>query len=95
MKDNLARLVPAIERELQEAANRRDRQQIQSALRESEDRWQLALRGNNDGIWDWNIQSNQVFFSARWKKCLVIPKTKSALIIKNGYSEYIQTIAIG
>ena len=70
MKDNLARLVPAIERELQEAANRRDRQQIQSALRESEDRWQLALRGNNDGIWDWNIQSNQVFFSARWKEML-------------------------
>ncbi len=70
MKDNLARLVPAIERELQEAANRRDRQQIQSALRESEDRWQLALRGNNDGIWDWNIQSNEVFFSARWKEML-------------------------
>jgi len=70
MKGNLARLVPVIERELHEAANRRDRQQIQSALRASEDRWQLALRGNNDGIWDWNIQSNTVFFSARWKEML-------------------------
>lgn len=70
MKDNLSRLVPAIERELQEAANRRERQRIQSELSESEDRWQLALRGNNDGIWDWNIQTNTVFFSARWKEML-------------------------
>lgn len=70
MKGNLARLVPAIERELQEAANRRERQLIQSALRESEDRWQLALSGNNDGIWDWNIKNNTVFFSVRWKEML-------------------------
>lgn len=70
MKGNLARLVPAIERELQEASNRRERQCIQLALQESEDRWQLALRGNNDGIWDWNIKNNTVFFSARWKKML-------------------------
>jgi len=70
MKGNLARLVPVIEREVHEAANRRDRQQMQSALRASEDRWQLALQGNNDGIWDWNIQSNTVFFSARWKEML-------------------------
>ncbi len=70
MKDNLARLVPAIARELQEAANRKERQQIQSELRESEDRWQLALRGNNDSIWDWDIQNNTVFFSARWQEML-------------------------
>lgn len=70
MKDNLARLVPAIERELQEAVIRQERQQIQSELRESENRWQLALRGSNDGIWDWNIQSNTVFFSVRWKEML-------------------------
>lgn len=70
MKGNLARLVPAIERELQEASNRRERQCIQLALQESEDRWQLALRGNNDGIWDWNIKNNTIFFSARWKEML-------------------------
>ena len=39
MKDNLARLVPAVERELEQAQGRRERRQAELALRESEDRW--------------------------------------------------------
>lgn len=39
-------------------------------LRESETRWQLAFRGTNDGIWDWNVKTNKVFFSRRWKEML-------------------------
>lgn len=47
-----------------------ERKQAENALKESEERWQLALRGNKDGIWDWSVGTNQVFFSARWKKIL-------------------------
>lgn len=46
------------------------RQMIEQSFQESEERWQLALRGNNDGIWDWNVQTNEVFFSSRWKEML-------------------------
>ncbi len=45
-------------------------QAAEAALRHSETRWQLALLGNYDGIWDWQVQSNEVFYSARWKEIL-------------------------
>ncbi|MCF4968089.1 CBS domain-containing protein [Nostoc sp. CMAA1605] len=40
-----------------------ERQQAQSALEESEQRLQLALSATNTGIWDWNLQTNQVIWS--------------------------------
>ncbi|MDF5708924.1 MAG: GAF domain-containing protein [Nostoc sp. S4] len=47
-----------------------ERRRTAEALQESEERWQLALQGNNDGIWDWNIKTNEVFFSTQWKEML-------------------------
>ncbi|MBF0208400.1 MAG: PAS domain S-box protein [Oligoflexia bacterium] len=37
-------------------------------LKESEARWKFALEGAGDGIWDWNVITNQVFFSIQWKR---------------------------
>jgi len=47
-----------------------DRKQMEAALRESEERWQFAFEGNGDGVWDWDAQTNKVFFSRRWKEIL-------------------------
>jgi PAS domain S-box-containing protein len=47
-----------------------ERQRVEDALKKSEERLSLALKGNNDGIWDWNLKTNEVFFSARWQEML-------------------------
>ena len=43
-----------------------ERDQAEEALRESRQRFDLAARTSNDGLWDWNLQSNQIDLSPRW-----------------------------
>jgi len=47
-----------------------ERQRAIQALLDSEQRWQFALEGARDGVWDWNLLTNEVFFSRQWKAML-------------------------
>ncbi len=39
-------------------------------LQEAEERWRHALEGACEGVWDWNAQTNEVFYSPEWKGML-------------------------
>lgn len=41
---------------------------VEASLHSSEDRWKFALEGAGDGVWDWDMRTDQVFRSARWKE---------------------------
>ena len=41
-----------------------------SELRETEDRYALAVRGANDGIWDWDLVAATIYYGPRWKQML-------------------------
>ncbi len=42
------------------------RKQAEEALRRSEERLHLAMLAANDGLWDWNIAADRVFFDSRF-----------------------------
>ena len=41
-----------------------------SDLESSEARWKYALEGSGDGVWDWRLVTNEIYFSPNWKRML-------------------------
>lgn len=65
-RELLSDLTELLEGEFKSAELRNWRQNSQL----SEERWMRALEGNRDGVWDWEVAPNKVFFSQRWIEML-------------------------
>lgn len=45
-----------------------ERKLAEEKLRKSEERYSLVIDASEQGIWDWNVETNEVFYSEKWKK---------------------------
>ncbi|MEH2437740.1 MAG: PAS domain S-box protein [Nostoc sp.] len=69
LHDNLQTLKTELAAKVEErttALQESNRQKAEETLRQSEERWQLAIAGTDEAIWDWDISTNQTFRSERW-----------------------------
>jgi two-component system sensor histidine kinase/response regulator len=44
--------------------------EMEEALRTSEKRFAFAMEGANDGVWDWDLRTNRMYYSPQWKSML-------------------------
>jgi len=47
-----------------------ERHASEALLEKSRERFAMAAEGANDGIWDWDLEANRLYFSSRWKEML-------------------------
>ena len=52
-----------------------ERTELTKKLELSEERYALAVQGSNDGIWDWDLKTQQICYSRRWKTMLGLEKS--------------------
>lgn len=57
--------ISSLQQQINQTAQRYEANQIE--LKDSQQRWLFAVEVSQYGIWDWNLQQNQVYFSDRWK----------------------------
>lgn len=46
----------------------REQRKLEQSLIVSEERWKFALEGAGEGVWDWNLETDEVFRSGQWFK---------------------------
>ncbi len=64
------------------------RKKEEEKLRELEERWEFALEGSGDGVWDWNFEASEVYYSKILKELLGFDEAE----FKNKFSQFKERI---
>ncbi|TFW01543.1 EAL domain-containing protein [Oxalobacteraceae bacterium OM1] len=65
-----------------------EQKRMRDALRQSEERWKFAIEGARDGVWDWDVRTNGVVYSRRYKEILGYSDTE----MPDRYEEWVNRI---
>jgi two-component system sensor histidine kinase UhpB len=85
-KRDMARLIPVIEREVADVQGRRNCLSAIASLRDSEQRLRLALAASQTGIWQWDVETNQVQWSP---ECSRILHVTAPVLDLNGFLQVV------
>lgn len=74
----MSKLRPSRDPNPSTVTQREKRKRAEEALRASEERYALVARGTNDGLWDWNLKTDKIYFSIYWKSMLGLEDSEIA-----------------
>jgi diguanylate cyclase (GGDEF)-like protein/PAS domain S-box-containing protein len=66
--DDINKLALQVQNAADKVRMKREQRRLIAKLLDSEQRYSLAARGANDGLWDWDLLTQQIEFSPRWKE---------------------------
>lgn len=64
----------------------------EAALKASEERFELAIRGTNDGIWDWDLRTNQLYLAPRVQEILSYSDNTEQGLVQNGLEPWLSKV---
>jgi len=66
-----------------------EREEQDHILRANEERYARTLSGTTDGLWDWNVETGEMYFSSRWKQLLGFPEDESNTVCEAWFRKHL------